>query len=301
MKRRFPPLSVWISAAVLVTLLVVSSAFVLDEMEGHEPFYRNFKSGLQDLELRYQVAEEDEVVIILGSSFTAMGIQHHPYFYERFWSEMGKKVHVFKIYMYECSARDLSQLPEFFEAAGRLKADIVCVEDRLLVFDEYKPGALRFPGWLEGYNLRMEGLMKRLLLALGKEESNDPGTFEFFWKFHEDAIGADSTSMAARSYQLRSYAQNKSVNQRLSELQAQGVELVLLQLPRPKVSTVALQSAKADLSFQELLGRYQSEVGMVHWEYPEILPYDHFSDAHLNRVGMERYSDWLYQQIKAHL
>lgn len=299
MKRKFPPPSVWISAAALVTLFIVGSAFVLEEREGYGAFYRNFQSGMQDLEERYEIAEDDEVVIIFGSSFTAMGIQHHPYFYDRFLSETGEQVHVFKIYMYNCSASDLKELPEFFEAAKRLKADIVCIEERLLAFDEYKSGMLHLPRWLQRYSLRVEGLKEHLLASLGKEDTENPGTFEFFWKYHEEANWVDSTTFGTSAFELRSFAENDHVNQRLAEFQADGVQLVMLNLPRPAVTTRVLKSIKEKQAFQVLLKRYREEFGMQQWEYPEILPYSHFTDAHLNRLGMERYSDWLFQQIKA--
>ena len=301
MKRKFPPLSVWISAATLATLVIISSSFVLDVRDGHGVFYRDFKNRMQDLEERYQVQEEDDVVIIFGSSLTAMGIQHHSYFYERFISETGKPVHVFKIYMYSCSASDLQDIPDFFEAALRLNADIVCFEERLLAFNEYNPGMLQVPKWLERFSLRIEGVKENLLLKIGKGKSEDPGTFEFFWKYHEEAFGGDSTTFAPTVFNIRPFAKNKMVNKRLQELKDNSVQLVMLNLPRPKVTEEALQSARKEPAFQALLGQYQEKLDMQHWVYPEILPYSYFTDAHLNRKGMEQFSDWLFNEIKAHL
>lgn len=301
MKRTFPPISVWLATAILSVLVIFTSSFVLDVREGHGIFYRDFKDRMQDLEERYQIAEEDEVVLIFGSSLTAMGIQHHDYFYERSQTETGRPIHVFKIYMYSCSAADLQDLPDFFELAIRLKADIVCFEERLLAFNEYNPGMLHVPKWLERFSLRVEGAKEHLLLQIGKGLSDEPRTFDFFWKYHEETFGIDSTTFEPTAFNIRPYQHNKKVNQWLAKLTDIGTQVVMLNLPRPKVTEDALISARKEADFQTLLKAYQENLNLEHWVYPEILPYSHFTDAHLNRRGMERFSDWLFHQIKVAL
>lgn len=304
MKSAAPPLYIWGIVFALVAILFTSLAFsfIVDKREGHGVLFRNFNTRLNHLKTTYQVSEEDEVVVVLGSSYTAMGINHHDYFYNRFITEKGRPVHLFKIYMYGCSSDDFQDLPEFFEAAMRLKPDILCLEERLLVFEERHSDALFAPEWIDDFQLGANALKENLLLKMGKRKSEDPGYFDFFWEYHDDSYGDDSTKVEPYKLKIRNFKENKKVNRWLTKLKKQKTAIVLLNIPQPKIIEDAIFELKTKSAFEGFIQAYENAFAIKHWEFPASLPYNHFSgDTHLNEKGMMRYSEWLFQQIDTHL
>ncbi|MEZ5042261.1 MAG: hypothetical protein R2828_20350 [Saprospiraceae bacterium] len=303
MKSAAPPLYIWgiVLGLVAIVFISLSSSLIVDKREGHGGFYRNFKTRLAHLKATSQVSKEDEVVVILGTSYTAMGINHHDYFYNRFKNERERSVHVFKIYMYSCSSDDFQDMPEYFEAALSLKPDILCLEERLLAFEERHAETQFIPKWIDDFQLGANAIKENLLLKMGKGKSDEPGYFDFFWPYHNESYAEDSTLVAPHQFDLRSFKENKKVNHWLAELKKQKTAIVLLNIPRPKPTEDALLEAKTKPAFEAFMHDYESAFALKHWEFPEPLPFKLFSgDTHLNEKGMMRYSEWLFQQIDTH-
>jgi|GEM_PF-2108604 len=301
MRPKFPPLWTWGSAFSLVVILVflIGSSTVIDLRTGFGANYESFKKRLANLKSTYLVKPEDKVVVIIGSSFTAMSIDHRPYFYERYKRERGGDLHVIKLYMFGNNAERLQKLPDFFEVLEFLHPDVVCLEEHLLAFDKQDVGQLNSTAWISDFRLGVNALKNQVFPSVEEEERNEVETFEFFWKYHQESFGADSLEVTTSdSLKARSYQSNVRLNAWLNKYLSDSTQLVCLTIPRPAYIENGLTSAKADKVYEELQGAYQANFNIKYWAYQEELPYLMFSgDAHLNAQGMHLFSDWLYQQI----
>lgn len=305
MKRKFPPLWTWGIVFSLVAILVflISSSTVIDLRSGFGANYESFAKRLAHLKSTYEVEPGDKVVVIIGSSFTAMSIDHRPYFYQRYQRERGGNLHVVKLYMFGGNAEHLQKLPDFFEALEFLHPDVVCLEEHLLAFDAQNGPHVNNPTWISDFRLGINGLKNRVFPNEEEEERNDIETFEFFWKYHQESYGADSLEVtASETLKVRSYRSNDRLNTWLNEYISDSTQLICLTIPRPAYIEDGLNSARSNSAYRELQEAYQASLGMKYWTYQEKLPYMMFSgDAHLNAKGMRLFSDWLYQQIDKHL
>lgn len=304
MKHKFPPLWVWGSTLGLVVLVVllIGSSGIIDIRNGFGANYSSFKNRLEQLRSTYEITEADKVAVIIGSSFTAMAVDHRPFFHEVYQREHGGKLHVIKLYMYGCNAQALQKLPDFFEMAGYLQPDVVCIEEHLLTIDEQQgaSGNLSLPAWLSDFHLGINAIRKYVFPEADSEERHDLATFEFFWKYHEESYQADSLAVGPTPrFQVRSYSQNKQVNRWLSKYLPEDAELVCISIPRPPYVEQELTKIRQAEDFLSLKQEYQNQLGVDFWVFSDILPYAMYSgDDHLNAEGMRRYSDWLYQQIE---
>lgn len=305
MKPKFPPLWTWGTAFSLTLVLVFlfSSSTVIDLRTGYGANYESFTKRLANVKSTYLVKPEDKVVVIVGSSFTAMSIDHRPYFYERYKRERGGDLHVIKLYMFGSNAEHLQKLPDFFEALEFLHPDIVCLEEHLLAFDEQNVGQGNRVPWISDFRLGVNALKNRVFPSEEEEERNDIETFDFFWKYHQESYGADSLEVAAsKALKARNYRSNERLNAWLNQYLSDSTQLVCLTIPRPAHIENVLTSTRADKAYQELQEAYQANFDIKYWTYQEEIPYRMFSgDPHLNAQGMRLFSDWLHQQIDKHL
>lgn len=304
MKQRFPPLWTWSTALAIVVLLVwlLGSSGVIDRRLGFGANYTSFTHRLAKLRADLKLAPEDKVVVVIGSSFTAMSVDHRPYFYERHQRERGGKLHVIKLYMYGCNADRLQQMPEFFEFLVGLKPDLVCLEEHLLAIAEGEEKA-SVHRLISNFHLGVEAIKYQLFPSVDEEERHDLKTFEFFWKYHDEAYGADSLAVGPPPELLtRTYKANSQLNSYLEEYLPASAQLVCLAIPRPRYVEEKLMGLRKETPYLTFQQAYQDSFSMINWTYPRILPYHTFSgDDHLNAKGMARFSAWLYEQIDQQL
>lgn len=299
-----PPLYIWgiVAALAFIVVVLVSSSFLIDIRHGHGFLYRNLIIRLDNLQADAQVSAEEEVVVILGSSLTAMSINHHEYYYQQFQGKNGRPVHVFKIYMYSCSANDLQYMTDYFEMAQKLQPDLLLIEERIFAFNELNDEMIDAPAWLDRFSLGINSVKEQALFAMGKGKFDEPDIFDFFWKYHDETYGEDSTSVQPYRTEVRRWQDNKRVNAWLSQFSKDGTDIVLLNIPRPESVEKGIEEAKSKPVFQALVKRSEAEYGLRQWDYPGYIPYKFFSgDVHLNKEGMLKYSDWLFHKIDAHL
>ncbi len=304
MKHKFPPLWVWgVTLGVVLSLvLLIGRSGIIDIRYGFGANYSSFKNRLEHLSSAYEINEGDKVVVLIGSSFTAMAVDHHPFFHRKYQQQHGGNLHVIKLYMYGCNAQSWQKLPDFFEMAAALQPDILCVEEHLLAIGEkgYTDGRLGLPTWISDFHLGVNAIRHYLFPKVDKEEQHDLTTFEFFWKYHEESYQADSLALGpVPNFHVRSYSHNEQVNQWFSTYLPEDTKLVCISIPRPPKVERELARIRQEEDYLRFQQQYQEQLGMDFWFFPAILPYAMYSgDDHLNTRGMRRYSDWLNEQIE---
>lgn len=302
MRQRFPPLWTWASALglALSIVLVIGSSGIIDVRNGLGMNYDSFKSRLAHLKSTVEVNEGDKVVVVIGSSYTAMAVDHHPFFYQQYQQSHGGNLHVLKLYMYGCNAKLFQKLPDFFEMVDSLQPDLVCLEESLFVYNEDEGGAHSVPDWISDYSLGLNAIKQHFLPPPYIAHLHESSSFDFFWKYHDNTYEADSLDVGqSPDFQVRTYASNKKLNEWLKRYVPKDTPIACITIPKaPYVEQelVKLRGQEDYLAFQR---EYQKEHGIDFWIFPDTLPYVMYSgDDHLNMTGMRRYSNWLSKQIE---
>lgn len=304
MKRKFPPLWTWASTLglVLTFVLVIGSSGIIDIRNGFGPNYTSFKDRLEHLPSEVEINEGDKVVVLIGSSYTAMAVDHRPFFYQMYQQQQGGVLHVIKLYMYGCNAQDLQKLPEFFEMVSYLQPDLLCVEEHLLAIEgqQQSKGRESIPNWIGDFHLGVNAMRNYFLPQLDSAEWHHMPTFEFFWKYHDNSYQADSLSTGpSPNFQVRSYASNEQVNNWLKKYVPDHTDIVCISIPRAPYVEQELTKVRQGENYLKLRQQYQEQLDVDFWKFPDILPYAMYSgDGHLNERGMRRYSNWLSEQIE---
>ncbi len=291
MKHRFPPLWVWACTMgfVMLTVFVIGSSGIIDIRHGFGTNYGSFRSRLAHLKSTAEINEGDKVVVVIGSSFTAMAVDHRPFFYDKYQQSHGGNLHVFKLYMYGCNAEVFQRLPEFFEMAASLQPDIVCVEEHLLAINENPDtDGMSIPSWISDFNLGVNAIRSYFLPESDSTEWHDVPTFEFFWKYHDTTYHADSLEVGQKpNYQVRNYASNRRLNKWLKTYVPDNTHIVCISIPRAPHAEEKLAKLRGQEDYLSLRDKYEEQHEVDFWIFPDTLPYIMYSgDDHLNMTGM---------------
>lgn len=306
MKRKFPPLWTWATTLGLMLsfVLLIGSSGIVDLRHGFGPSYDSFKNRLEHLQSEVEINEGDQVVVLIGSSYTAMAVDHRAFFHQTYQQRHGGVLHVIKLYMYGCNAQKLQKLPEFFDMVSYLQPDLLCLEEHLLVIDEEQQIKMEgnIPTWISDFYLGINAMRNYFLPQLDRAEWHDLPTFEFFWKYHDNTYEADSlTTGPSPNFQVRSYASNERVNHRLKTYVPEHTDIVCISVPRAPYTEQVISKLRRQENYLTLRQQYEEQLGVDFWEFQDVLPYAMYSgDNHLNEVGMRRYSNWLGEQIVKH-
>ncbi|PHN03131.1 hypothetical protein [Flavilitoribacter nigricans] len=312
-KKQMLPLGAW---AVVITLAVLvfgglgamrlpgDTAF----LDSHEMRYANYKVRLHNLIRNEVVPEEAYHVIIFGSSLTAQGVLRDSFF-EHFFQQLGKPVHVNRVFYAGASYKMLED-PDLLAYLENARPDLLCIEDQVLFFEPLpeldwpNPLPVQFQKrYVHNLNVLKHRLLPSAFPKPGlKRQIDSTITFDVRYKQADSVIShRDSIQFEIQERSVRKRRYTRKFNRLAEQLTDSGTDLVILNLPRPAAIEGQYMSERELRRRVSLLEAYRQRFEVDYWTFERPLPFRFYWDiSHLNKYGQQIYSEWLAERIEQH-
>lgn len=309
MRNQTPPLYVWGLVLLISCLFIIplSTIELTDKrISGKKKWsYQRFKMRLSNFNKKFQVEDDAFVVFIIGSSCSAMAVNHNRYFHRRFFEEKGKKVYVYKLYKNGVDARSLEVISDFFSTALKLEPDLLCIEDRILAFQKSEKNFKKGPLWLNTFHRNLFKLRKNFFVQSSSYKTfKKVDGFEYFSKNHHKTIREKLAkgTFQEKEKRIRTFQENETYNHWLDTIKARNIKLVIHKVPQIIPVEEKVYGGKNEIPFRQIIEDYQNEYQIAFWDFEKEFPLELFSDPlHLNEKGMNVYSNWLFEKINDYL
>lgn len=299
-----PPLWVWraTGAGVVLGFLCLVSMARWSEGQISQQFTKDTETLLQT----EWATRSDSVqrVVVLGTSLVEYGVADTDFFEQR----CGKRVRVVKLYREQVNIDAFTEESPVFQLLLRYPPDVLCIEENLLLFrmaHYLKPAlntmlftVLSRHLWylIDALKIRVGWLPPHPKVALFQGFPMAQHQLN-----REDTLHVSKYVAEIRSRTVRTPTELPTVAASFRKLRQRGVQLVLLNVPRPAVLETVIQGEDRVAPLQALLRHYQQQYQVDYWRFKQPLPFRYFVDyAHLNHLGNPVYSAWISDKICAH-
>lgn len=295
MNESSPPLKVWVYTLALVVLLLLFSTYALKTSPNIE------KAELAKMQAPIKKAlrtnyKSNTSILFLGSSLTGHALYNLTAIEDRFKIKNKDATRVFRIAINGLDYQLLEDL-HIFECLIESPPDYLFIESNHINIDD-KDSKERS----NLLNSSVNNLMSFAKKTIGLPENKSIHFFKDTQnsRLHQDNFDTTVYAQLLKKKRLvRTFTQNKKVNDAFVALIKRKTKIVFLDFPRaPKLEEIWLDgNQKKEL--QTLLKTYHQKYGITYWKYPYRLSNSDFTDGgHLNYKGAKKYQEWLAAQFK---
>ncbi|MFT6783554.1 MAG: hypothetical protein ACJA1A_003495 [Saprospiraceae bacterium] len=305
------PFKLWLAvfSIALLTVIGISNLSIFEPTEFQTPqdiFASIFKTKLANLSKKQSDRTDEYRVLIFGSSLTENAIFQDQYFQDRFQVE-GKNIQVNTLF-YAAAYYDMLNNPELLEYILTTKPDLLCIEDQVFLFEPKEEliktqtltSKLHY-NYISNINILKHKIFPKFFPNPSVHDNSGDSTITFATPHPRAEIiisHEDSTNYKPIRRITRKYGKTTQFNKVLTTLNQSGTDLVILNIPRPRLIEKDLLSKKQMRKKERLINQYKEKINVEYWQFDQPLPFKYYWDiAHLNGSGQEIYSNWLFERI----
>lgn len=295
MRRKVPPLHIWIITAILFLLLQVALYFYYKNVVEEQQRIAYWTHALADIDYLLTHIEEHinsqadaYRVVVVGSSLVQCAIDCTENFTQEGIDCCNTPLQVHKIFSPDKTLDFFTTQAKVFDELIQLKPDLICLEKGLIpehIVDESSNKALDF-------SLPYFGAIFRHLYS-----SRPWVGIDLCGKVKDYQIDHIVTT-DLRAAEVKSFEEENYLHPYLKSFRDQGTKVVFLDIPVPAVVAQKMQASPQKQDLDQSLKAYKEHFDIDSWKYPDQMPSRYYSDElHLNSTGRVVYSKWLAQQI----
>jgi hypothetical protein len=299
MNETSPPLKVWLYTVSTVFVLLLISVFDLQtENKNKQKEYKNINSKVRKILNQNNSSHAARPsVVFLGSSLTGHALYNLNSIDERF--ELNQKKASPIICSIAINALDNEKIAhlQLFESLIANPPDYLFMEINHVLVDDKQPNFYlktlnQATNNLVSFTRKMVGMADETQISFFKSTPKNP--------LFEDNFNTEIfQQLLQKERVVRTFKQNKLLNETCLTLQRKKTKIIFLDLPRAPLLEQNWLSHTQKKAWTEVLKKYQRTYKIKFWKYPYVLNNSEFTDGgHLNYKGAKKYQDWIITQFK---
>lgn len=299
MSETSPPLKVWLYTVSIIVVLLLLSVFNLQtENKDKQGEYKNINTKVKKILKQNNSSRASRPsVVFLGSSLTGHALYNLNEIDEKF--ELNPKKASPKICSIAINALNNEKIVQLqlFKSLANDPPDYLFLEVNHILIDDKKTNS-----YLKTLNQGINNLFSLTKKKFGIANETQISFFKLTPQnplFEDDFNFEIFQRLLQKERIVRTFEQNKILNEACLALQRKKTKIIFIDLPRAPQLQQNWLSPNQKKAWTEVLKKYQRTYKIDFWKYPYVLSNSDFTDgSHLNYKGAKKYQDWLITQFK---